>query len=63
MYWPAGINAAGGVTLFTFEPNEDWAAFADMNLRAISNCYQLTVRTVEGHADAVLMGRSGPRLH
>ena len=57
MYWLAGLNAARGGTLLTFEPNATWAAIADRNLAAISDRYTLTVGTFEDNADPVLAGR------
>ncbi len=57
MYWLAGLNAAATGTLFTFEPNADWASIADANLSAISHRYRLTVGTFEDHVASTLDGR------
>ncbi|CAN5310584.1 hypothetical protein BH10PSE9_BH10PSE9_21780 [soil metagenome] len=58
MYWLAGLKAATGGELLTFEPNTTWAAIADKNLAAISDRYTLTVGTFEDNAERVLAGRT-----
>ena len=50
MYWLSGLERGH---LYTFEPNADWAAFAERNLAAIGESFTLTRGTFEKH---------GPRL-
>ena len=51
MYWLAGLeeNAAG--VLYTFEPNGEWAAIAEHNLKRIGGRFKLTVGTFEESVD------------
>jgi predicted O-methyltransferase YrrM len=51
MFWLAGI---GEGHLFTFEPNQDWAALARDNLAAISSNFTLTVDTFESAGPLVV---------
>ena len=44
MYWLAGLNNGH---LYTFEPNRNWAALAEENLRAISSNFTLSMDTFE----------------
>ena len=56
MYWLAGLEAAGGGELLSFEPNRAWAEIASENLRAVSPRFTLTVGTFEDHVDGLLAG-------
>jgi predicted O-methyltransferase YrrM len=54
MFWLAGLEMAGGGTLYTFEPNDIWSEIAEKNLAAISSRFVLTRGTFEDHAASVL---------
>lgn len=47
MHWLAGLEAVGAGRLYTFEPNEAWAALAMTNLAAISTRYEAVIGTFE----------------
>jgi predicted O-methyltransferase YrrM len=55
MYWLSGMKAG---RLYTFEPNRDWAASAEENLRAISDRFTLTVDTFEAAGPGLLAPES-----
>lgn len=55
MYWLSGMLAG---QLYTFEPNANWAASAEENLRAISDRFTLTVDTFETAGPALLIPQS-----
>ena len=55
MYWLSGMKAG---RLFTFEPNADWAASAEENLRAVSDRFTLTVDTFEAAGPGLLAPES-----
>ncbi|HTV66987.1 MAG TPA: class I SAM-dependent methyltransferase [Rhizobiaceae bacterium] len=50
MYWLSGMQKG---RLYTFEPNANWAASAEQNLRSVSDRFTLTVDTFEA---------AGPKL-
>lgn len=54
MYWLAGLEATSSGKLFTFEPNREWAAIAQENLRSISTRFELIDGTFEDNVHAVL---------
>ncbi|MGP0111077.1 MAG: O-methyltransferase [Acidimicrobiales bacterium] len=54
MYWCAALEDNNSGTLYTFEPNEKWAAIARANLEAISDRFVLTVGTFEDRIADVL---------
>ncbi|HEY2616211.1 MAG TPA: class I SAM-dependent methyltransferase [Acetobacteraceae bacterium] len=54
MYWLAGLEIAGSGMLYTFEPNVDWASFAEANLKSISTRFLLIRGTFEEKALDVL---------
>ncbi len=49
MYWLAGLEANGRGTLYTFDPNEIWAAVARENLKSVSNRFISTIGAFEDH--------------
>jgi len=55
MYWLSGMSTGH---LYTFEPNTDWAASAEENLRTISDRFTLTVDTFETIGPTFLAPRS-----
>jgi predicted O-methyltransferase YrrM len=55
MYWLSGMKAG---QLYTFEPNANWAASAEENLRAISDRFTLTVDTFESAGPGLLAPES-----
>ncbi len=57
MYWLAGIEANRHGTLFSFEPNEEWAVVARRNLAAIGARFDLAVGTFEELVDRQLGDR------
>jgi len=57
MYWLAGLEAAGGGHLYSFEINPTWARLAERNMAAISRRFTLTVGAFEEHVDRVLEGK------
>lgn len=58
MYWLSGLEKAGTGHLMTYEPNSDWASFAEQNLLKISNRFTLTHGTFEDNAAATLEPQS-----
>lgn len=55
MYWLSGI---GSGHLYTFEPNAEWAAIANENLKSISGNYTLTVDIFEAAGPKILAPKS-----
>ena len=55
MYWLSGMSAG---QLYTFEPNANWAASAEENLRSISYRFTLTVDTFETVGPTLLAPQS-----
>jgi predicted O-methyltransferase YrrM len=55
MYWLAGLENGH---LYTFEPNRDWATFAEENLRAISTNFTLSMSTFEDEGPKTLESSS-----
>lgn len=55
MYWLSGV---GQGHLHTFEPNADWATFAEPNLAVLGKAFTLTRGTFEEHGPRLLAPRS-----
>ncbi|WP_431304738.1 O-methyltransferase [Sediminicoccus sp. BL-A-41-H5] len=53
MFWLSGLKKTQG-HLYTFEPNEGWAALARANLEAVATQFTLTVGTFEENAANVI---------
>jgi predicted O-methyltransferase YrrM len=60
MYWMAGIEAAGGGRLLTFEPNERWHAIAADHLRRFNPNIVAVLGTFEERIDDYL--RDGEKI-
>jgi predicted O-methyltransferase YrrM len=54
MYWLSGLETNGKGKLLSFEPNEIWAATAEMNLAVIGSRFKMIKGTFEDHIDAEL---------
>lgn len=54
MYWLAGLEEIARGTLYTFDPNEEWAQIARKNLESIGNRFVQVVGTFEDHVDRTL---------
>jgi predicted O-methyltransferase YrrM len=54
MYFSAGLEAAEGGHLYSFEINGEWADVAERNIRSVSNRFTLTRGAFEDRVDDVL---------
>ena len=54
MYWLTGLEETQHGTLYTFDPNEEWAQIARHNLERVGRRFVRVVGTFEDHVDKTL---------